>query len=116
MGGNAMKFFNRFVTACILGLSLCVFTTNSAEAQDKKDQDDPAKVEGMMEMMGPMMGLMMQNMLDGMLTYMSKPETAEKLATFSKNYYDALLKKGFTKEEAMKIITSINVLSMPAMN
>lgn len=70
----------------------------------------------MMEMMAPMMGLMMQNMMDGMITYMSKPETAEKLATYAKNYYDALIKKGFTKEEALKIVTSINPLSMPSTN
>lgn len=54
--------------------------------------------------MGPMMGMMMKGMMKAMLELFSEPETAEKLATFTKNYYDALIRKGFTPEQALKIV------------
>ena len=40
---------------------------------------------------------------------LSKPEAAERLATFSRNYYDALIKKGFTKDEALRIVLSVGI-------
>ncbi|HYF34095.1 MAG TPA: hypothetical protein VD994_02305 [Prosthecobacter sp.] len=43
---------------------------------------------------------------DAVLTHFAKPETAAKLARFQKQYYDALVWEGFTKDEALKIITS----------
>jgi len=54
--------------------------------------------------MGPMMGMMMKGMMKAMLELFSEPETAEKLATFTKNYYDALIRKGFTPEQALRIV------------
>ncbi|HDN86001.1 MAG: hypothetical protein DRP68_07075 [Candidatus Omnitrophota bacterium] len=56
------------------------------------------------QQMGPMMGTMMRGMMKAMLELFSEPETAEKLATFTKNYYDALIRKGFTPEQALKIV------------
>ncbi len=35
---------------------------------------------------------------------LQKPETAQALATFVRNFYDALIAKGFTKEEALRIV------------
>jgi len=57
-----------------------------------------------LQQMGPMMGMMMKGMMKAMLELFSEPETAEKLATFTKNYYDALIRKGFTPEQALKIV------------
>jgi len=66
-------------------------------------------------MMGPMMEDVMSSMFDGLLTMVEKPETAERMATFTKNYYDALRKRGFTEVEALQIVTSASPMSMMSM-
>ena len=38
--------------------------------------------------------------------FFEAPELPAALAKFEKRYYDALVKEGFTKDEALKIITS----------
>lgn len=38
-----------------------------------------------------------------------KPEFSEKMATFMKNYFEALQRKGFSKEEAFKLATGLNI-------
>jgi biopolymer transport protein ExbD len=47
---------------------------------------------------------MMTRMVDGYLTYLAKPETTEKLATFQKNYFDALVEQGFSEEQAFELV------------
>ena len=68
------------------------------------DQPTSEMMQQQMEMMGPMMGQMMQSMMQSLLAILAKPETAERMATFSRNYYDALVAKGFTKDDAIKIV------------
>ena len=73
----------------------------------------PEEVKQQMEqVMGPMMGLMMGQMIEGMSKAMAKPEVASNFATFAHNYYLALVKQGFTEEEAMKIVTSAGIPSV----
>ncbi len=74
-------------------------------------QQQPSQEE-VMKMMG-MMGNMMENVMDTMFKVLAKPENAERLATFTKNYYDALIAKGFSKEDALRIATAIG---MPALS
>ena len=38
---------------------------------------------------------------------LAKPETAEKMARYAKNFQNALIKEGFTKEEAIRIVVSM---------
>jgi hypothetical protein len=45
---------------------------------------------------------------------MAKPENVELLATFTRNYYDALRRKGFTKEEALQIGVATGIPRMPS--
>ena len=59
-----------------------------------------------------MMGMMMAQMMEGMSKAMAKPEVAENFATFMRNYYNSLIKQGFTQDEAMKIVTSSGMPSM----
>ncbi len=65
------------------------------------------------DMMGPMMGQMMEGMMKGLFTALAKPEMANNLATFTKNYFDALIKRGFTRDEALRIVVSVGVPAMP---
>jgi hypothetical protein len=41
------------------------------------------------------------------LSALAKPETAQKMARYVKNFQNALIKEGFTREEALKIVTSM---------
>jgi TonB family protein len=70
--------------------------------------------EEIQQMMVPMMRQMMESMMDGILTTLAKKESAEKLALFKKNLYDALLAQGFTKEQALQIAIATGIPSMPS--
>ncbi len=50
---------------------------------------------------------------DGLLDYMSKPETAKRLAKAKRAYYEALMAEGFSKEEAFRILLSSETLGLP---
>jgi hypothetical protein len=67
------------------------------------------QMDSMMGMMGPMMSQMAEATMAATLKALSKPEAAEQLATFSRNYYNALLKKGFTKDQALSIVMSVRM-------
>jgi uncharacterized membrane protein len=66
-----------------------------------------------METMGTMWGRMAEDMINATVNTMSKPEVAEKMATFTKNYFDALIAKGFTREEALRIVMSVHIPMAP---
>ena len=60
-----------------------------------------------MDLMGPTFGVMMEQMMDALIEVLERPETAERLATFARNYYDALIGKGFTEEQALRLVIAI---------
>ncbi len=51
-----------------------------------------------------MMPLMIQGMLTAMHQYYSNPEVAKIEAVHVRNFYEALIEKGFTKEESLQIV------------
>ncbi len=83
----------------------------SSEPSAKKEPSAEEVQQMMGNMMAPMAD-MMGLMLEGMAKTMAKPQIAEHFATFTRNYYDALIARGFTEEEAMKIVTSSGLPSM----
>ena len=85
----------------ILSFPLLILAQEFSSEEKPSYKQSPKEA---LQQMGPMMGMMMKGMMKAMLEFFSEPETAEKLATFTKNYYDALIKKGFTPEQALKII------------
>lgn len=44
--------------------------------------------------------------LNGQLKTAEKPETTERIASFKKNLFDALRKKGFTAEQSLQIVVA----------
>ena len=64
---------------------------------------------GMFSQMGPMYETMMKSMIDGTLKAMGEPENVERLAAFTRRYYESLIKQGFTKEEALAIVAGVGV-------
>src|SRR3954469_26037138 len=69
----------------------------------------PEMLREQMEMMGPMMGQMMSTMVSTMLDALAQPENTQRMATFTKNYFDALMGKGFTRDEAFRIVLAHGV-------
>ena len=63
-------------------------------------------------MMEEMMAGVMGQMIEGMARSMAKPEVAQNLAVFARNYYNALIKQGFSEEEALKIVTASGLPSI----
>jgi hypothetical protein len=49
--------------------------------------------------------------LEAQLKVAERPETAERIATFKKNLFDALRRKGFTAEQSMQIL---NATALPS--
>ena len=94
----------------ILFASVCL-----AQDHEMTPERQQALIQQQMNAMTPMFGEMMRVMMTATFDVLSQPESAEKLASFTKNYYDALIKKGFNQDEALKIAMSIGMPSMPMM-
>ncbi|MCC8426987.1 hypothetical protein [Mucilaginibacter sp. UR6-11] len=61
---------------------------------------------GMLGAMGPVFGNMARSIMDAQLDYYKQPGKITEVAKLTKQYFDALVKEGFSYEQAIKIITS----------
>jgi hypothetical protein len=68
-----------------------------------------AQMAGMFNQMGPMYETMMQAMFEGTLKALERPAVVDRLAAFTRHYYEALIKQGFTKEEALQIVAGVGI-------
>jgi TonB family protein len=91
------------------------FKLNGSKSSADSTQSSKLSPDEIQQMMMPMMRQMMESMMEGLLTILSRKESAEKMALFKKNLYDALLTQGFTKEQAMQIVIATGIPSMPSM-
>lgn len=66
-----------------------------------------------MKMMMPMMANMSKVIMDAQLNYYKQPGKLAEVAKLNKTYFDALIQEGFTRDEALKIITSVSILPKP---
>jgi Spy/CpxP family protein refolding chaperone len=101
----------------IVAAALLLLTTTAAVAQQPTaipDSASMAQMAGMFNQMGPMYESMMQSMVEGTIKAFEKPETIERLARFSRRYYDALIKQGFTKVEALQIVAGAGIAGVKA--
>ncbi|MGZ5181640.1 MAG: hypothetical protein ACXWC6_17560 [Ramlibacter sp.] len=64
-----------------------------------------ASMSAMVQSMGPMADAV----IEAQLNAAARPEAAERLATFKRNLYDALLRKGFTAQQALEIVVATGV-------
>ena len=69
----------------------------------------PPNMAAMMDSIGPVFSTVMGGMYGGIIDYLARPETAAKLATFAKNYFDELIKRGFTREEALLLVRGVGI-------
>jgi hypothetical protein len=70
-------------------------------------------MDAAMGSMVPMMGRVTEVAIEAQLKVAARPETAETIATFKKNLFDQLVKKGFTPEQALQITLAT---SLPSAN
>jgi hypothetical protein len=63
-----------------------------------------------MNMMGPMINNMATSMMDAQLNYYKQPGKIAEVARLNKQYFDALVKEGFSDDQAIKIVTSEGLL------
>lgn len=87
----------------------------AAHAQaDARAKPTPEEIQKMTDSTGAMtimMGRMVEVQVEAQLKVAERPETAERIATFKKNLFDALRRKGFTAEQSLQILNST---SLPA--
>ena len=100
---------------CVCLLILLFASVCLAQDQEMTPEQQQAMIQQQMDAMTPMFGQMMRAMMTATFDVLSQPESAEKLASFTRNYYDALIKKGFSKKEALNIAMSVGMPSMPMM-
>lgn len=65
---------------------------------------------GVMGSVGPMLTTMATAMMDAQLKYYKQSGKITEIAKLNKQYFDALVKEGFTQDQALKIITSEGLL------
>ena len=96
--------FSAIVPAVFFSFFVC---QTHAQDQPQQKQPRPEEMQKIMDAtmgaMIPMMGRMTEVILEAQLKVAERSETAERVAAFKKNLYEALLKKGFNAEQAMQI-------------
>ena len=101
-------------TIAVLALLLLAGAPSSAQQPGKPDSTAMAQMAGMFNQMGPMYESMSQAMIEGTIKALEKPETIDRLARFARRYYDALIKQGFSKDEALQIVAGAGIAGMKA--
>ena len=79
------------------------------QQQPQRQPPSPEEMQRAMQGMAGPMADMMGLMMEGMARTMAKREIAEDFATYTRNYYLALINRGFTEEEALKIVIASGI-------
>lgn len=99
--------------ALALGLIGALSVATAASAQQPAAQPSADVVKQQTEAMLPMIIQMTRATLQISLDFYAQPSTARALATFSKNYLDALVAVGFTREEALRVVAAHGLPTLP---
>ena len=86
-----------------------------AQENDRKAARDQAQMQAQMEEMAPLLRQMALGTMELTLEVLSQKETADRLADFSRNFYEALLARRFTKVEALDIVKAVGIPALPAL-
>lgn len=92
------------ILCTLLGLSGLAFA--QSQAPHKPSPEDMQRMTDSTSAVLPTLGRMTEVQLEAQLKVAERPETAERIATFKKNLFDALRRKGFTAEQSLQIINS----------
>jgi len=109
---------SRFAIAALLatlGIASGASAQTQAQSKQPSAEDVQKNMDAAMGSMMPMMERMSTIMIEAQLKVAAKPETAERVAAFKKNLYDALVNKGFTREQALQVTMATALPSGAAM-
>lgn len=98
--------------ALVVLLVMMLQCTSHAGQSDNARRDgtvEAVRPEGRRQMMEEDFGFLMEILARKHYAIVARPEVAEDLAAFTKNYYAALLEKGFAKEDALKIVMGVGL-------
>jgi len=80
----------------------------------QQQQKDPEpSMEKIMEGMLPMMRALMTSMMQIQFEFLAEPKTGAQLAAFSRNYFDELVRLGFSRKEAFQLLLRMGMPSLP---
>ena len=99
--------------AATFGFMLLASATTTALAQDPAGPMSSEMIQQQARAMTPMVTEMTRATLRSSLEFYTQPSTAKALATFTKNYLDALVGVGFSRDEAMRIVAAHGLPTLP---
>lgn len=92
------------VTLAVLCLLISAKTGYAQEGGNNGPINQPEnRFSQLFESMQPVLTKAMETYLN----FLAQPQTGEKLAVFQKNYYDALIKKGFSEDQAFQLLRDV---------
>lgn len=97
---------SRLLIAGAGSLLACAALAQPQQQQPPNPEQMKQIMQATMGAMVSVMGPMTDAVIDAQVNAAARPETAEKIAAFKKNLYDALLKKGFNAQQALQIVIS----------
>lgn len=100
------------VFTALYGLSALADAQTQALRKPTPEEMQTVMDASMVSML-PMLGRMTEVQLEAQLKVAERPETAERIATFKKNLFEALRRKGFTAEQSLQITNSTPLPSAP---
>ena len=88
----------------VLCLQISAKTGHAQEEGNNGPIDQPGnRFSQLFESMQPVLTKTMETYLN----FLAQPQTGEKIAAFQKNYYDALIKKGFSEDQAFQLLRDV---------
>src|ERR1700691_1690029 len=108
MGGIMRLLLSLFSLTCLFACSLA---NSQSPPQQPSAEETQRRMDSALNAMGPMMGKMAESMIEVQLKIATQPETANAVALFKKNLFDALQKQGFTAQQAMQIVVATSLPS-----
>lgn len=103
-----MRFHSAVLTSL---LALSGLAHAQAQSPPKPTPEEMQKMMDSTSATYPMLARMTEVQLEAQLKVAERPETAERIAAFKKNLFDALRRKGFTPEQSLQIINATPVPS-----
>ena len=88
---RASRIFAHLAPAC--ALALLVAAPSRGAAQQRADTAGAADLRAQAQVLAR-------------VAVLTRPEVAEQLATFTRNYFEALLHKGFSRDESLRIVAA----------
>ncbi len=100
------------LTFASIGLAaLCLASAAHAQAPSPPltQEDLHKRAAAVSATLTPLVSKTAEETTEAQLKIAERPDTAERIATFKKNLFDALRRKGFTVEQAMQLTASTSI-------